>query len=165
MKVLVLSDSHSGLRFMRQCIDAVKPNAVIHLGDCYGDGETMEEEYPGVYFYRVPGNWDKYSNIMGAPEVLVCKVCGVRMFMTHGHNHSVRTGLDRLLADAAKYDVQAVLYGHTHSALCYQEENGRWILNPGTCACDSGSAGLITVESGKISDCRLLRQSDLEAFY
>ena len=43
LKILVLSDSHSALRFMRQCIDAVKPYAVIHLGDLVGDGETMQE--------------------------------------------------------------------------------------------------------------------------
>lgn len=164
MKILVLSDSHSGLRFMRQCIDRIRPNAVIHLGDYYDDGEVMAEEYPGLYFYRVPGNCDKYRNVMGAPETLVTKVCGVRMFMTHGHNHGVKFGEGALVRDAQKYQVQAVLFGHTHSPLCYKTEEGMWVLNPGSCACDSGSAALITVESGKISDCRLLRQSDLEEF-
>lgn len=162
MKILVLSDSHSGLRFMRQCIDSVKPNAVIHLGDYYDDGQTMAQEYPQVYFYCVPGNCDKYCNIMGAPETVVQKVCGIKVFMTHGHHHGVKNGLDRLLNDAAKSQVQAVLFGHTHSPLCYQTEEGMWVLNPGSCACDSGSAGLLTVESGKISHCRLLRQWDLE---
>ena len=66
MKILVLSDSHSGLRFMRQCIDAVKPNAVIHLGDYYDDGQAMAQEYPHLYFYAVPGNCDRHFNIMGA---------------------------------------------------------------------------------------------------
>ena len=50
MKILVLSDSHSALRFMRQCIDAVKPNAVIHLGDYYDDGQAMAQEYPTIHF-------------------------------------------------------------------------------------------------------------------
>ena len=84
--------------------------------------------------------------------------------MTHGHNHGVKTGLDPLLRDAQKSQAQAVLFGHTHSALCYRTEEGMWVLNPGTCACDSGSAGLIIVESVKITDCRILRQSDLEEF-
>ena len=56
MKILVLSDSHSALRYMRQCIDAVKPDAVIHLGDLVGAGETMQEEYPALLFYQVAGN-------------------------------------------------------------------------------------------------------------
>ena len=47
MKILVLSDSHSALSFMRRCIDSVKPDAVIHLGDHFDDAEEMREEYPG----------------------------------------------------------------------------------------------------------------------
>jgi putative phosphoesterase len=148
---------------MRQCIDSVKPNAVVHLGDCYDDGQAMAEEYPYLYFYRVPGNWDKYSNLIGVPAVLVSKVCGVRLFMTHGHLHGVRTGLDTLIRDASQRDVQAVLFGHTHSKFCKQTESGIWIMNPGSCCGHDKTAGLITVESGKISDCRFLRQSDLEA--
>lgn len=163
MKILVLSDSHSGLHFMRQCIDNVKPDAVVHLGDYYDDGVTMEQEYPYIYFYMVPGNCDKYMNVM-EPEILAMKVCGVRLYMTHGHRHGVKYGLDHLLAAAAEKQVQAVLFGHTHLPLCQQTQDGMWILNPGTCACESGSAGLITVDDGKITDCRILRQSDLGTF-
>lgn len=163
MKILVLSDSHSGLRFMRECIDVVKPNAVVHLGDYYDDADAMRQEYPYIYFYAVPGNCDKYFNV-AAPEILVSKVCGVNLYMTHGHIHRVKYGLDSLLYDAAKCQVQAVLFGHTHSPLCCQREDGLWVLNPGSCASDGGSAGLIIAEGGKISDCRLLRQSDLGMF-
>ena len=46
MKILVLSDSHSAISFMRQCMDSVRPDAVIHLGDHYDDGEVLAEEYP-----------------------------------------------------------------------------------------------------------------------
>ena len=164
MKILVLSDSHSGLRFMRQCINMVRPNAVVHLGDYYDDGVAMSQEYPYIYFYGVPGNCDKYLNVVGAPETLISTVCGVSLFMTHGHRHGVKQGLERLIADASNHGVQAVLYGHTHLPLCYRMKDGLWILNPGTCACESGSAGLISVENGKITDCRLLRQSDLDEF-
>ena len=59
MKLLVLSDSHSSLRFMRLCMDKVKPEGVIHLGDYYDDGEVLKEEYPGVLFRQVPGNCDR----------------------------------------------------------------------------------------------------------
>ena len=50
MKILVLSDSHSTLSFMRRCIDAVKPDAMIHLGDHFDDGRAMAEEYPQYGF-------------------------------------------------------------------------------------------------------------------
>ena len=45
MKILVLSDSHSTLSFMRRCIESVKPDAIIHLGDHFDDGIAMKEEY------------------------------------------------------------------------------------------------------------------------
>ena len=47
MKILVLSDSHSSHRFMRECIESVKPDAVIHLGDFVRDGEAMKEALSG----------------------------------------------------------------------------------------------------------------------
>ena len=40
MKILVFSDSHSAMRFMRNCVDAIKPQAIIHLGDYYDDAEN-----------------------------------------------------------------------------------------------------------------------------
>ena len=162
MKILVLSDSHAALRFMRQCIEWAKPNAVVHLGDYFDDGQAMQEVYPNLNFYLVPGNCDKYRNVLWAPETLVERVCGIRLFMTHGHRHGVKSGVGALLQDAGKTQAQAVLFGHTHSPVCYQTEAGMWVMNPGSCGYDGGSAGLITVENGKITDCRLLRQSDLE---
>ena len=164
MKILVLSDSHSALHFMRQCIDTVKPNAVIHLGDYYDDGQAMAEEYPEINFYCVPGNCDKYRNVQWAAETLVTAVCGVKLFMTHGHLHRVKQGLGALLKDAQSTGAQAVLFGHTHSPFCEQTERGVWVLNPGSCGYGGGSVGLISVNDKRISDCRILRQSDLENF-
>ncbi len=161
MKILVLSDSHAGRSFMRWCIDAVKPHAVIHLGDYYQDGEIMEEEYPSIPFYKVPGNCDLHRGWIPDPEIKVEKICGVRLYLTHGHRHYVKQGLFRLLADAREAKVQAVLYGHTHQADCHQDGE-LWVLNPGTCGVYGGSAGLLEVESGHIKTCRILRQADLE---
>ena len=45
MKLLILSDSHSTLSFMRRCIDSVKPDGMIHLGDHFDDAEAIREEY------------------------------------------------------------------------------------------------------------------------
>lgn len=164
MKILVLSDSHSALRLMRQSIDRIKPNAVVHLGDYYDDCEALVSEYPKMYFYQVPGNCDGSCGIVGKPQILVSKVCGVRLYMTHGHLHSVKRGPDALIRAATEKQVQAVLFGHTHSPFCDRTEDGLWVLNPGSCCSDSGSVGLITAEGGQITDCRILRQSDLEEF-
>ena len=43
MTILVFSDSHSSLSFMRRCVDSVKPDALIHLGDYYEDGHRRKK--------------------------------------------------------------------------------------------------------------------------
>lgn len=161
MKILVLSDSHSALSFMRRCITAVMPNAVVHLGDHFDDGEAMKEEFPGIPFYQVPGNCDRYRCPPWQPPILIDRVCGVDLYMTHGHKHSVKSYLGALLQDARTAKVDAVLYGHTHQAKCYREEDGLWVLNPGTCGCYGGTAGLIDVVDGCIQRCCLLNDEDL----
>lgn len=162
MKILVLSDSHSARSFMRFCIQNVKPEHVIHLGDHYEDGTVMAQEYPHIRFHQVPGNCDRYRMEQDVPDVLCYTVAGVKLFMTHGHKHAVKSDIHRVIADARERGAQAVLFGHTHSALCFQaEEDGLWVLNPGACGSWGGSAGMIEIEDGKITACRVVRQADL----
>ncbi len=161
MKVLVLSDSHSTLSFMRRCIDFVKPDAIIHLGDHFDDGEAMKEEYPGTPFYQVPGNCDRYRCPPGQPEILIDRIFGVNIYMTHGHKHSVKSYLGALLRDARACKVDVVLYGHTHRPDCHREEDGLWVLNPGSCGYFGGSAGLLEIQAGKLLECKLLGEAEL----
>lgn len=163
MKILVLSDSHSGLSFMRECVKAVKPDTLIHLGDYYDDGQTLLEEYPHIPLYQVPGNCDRYRCPPFAHEILSLPVCGVPLYMTHGHLHQVKMTTSLLLRDARASGAAAALYGHTHVADCRQEEDGLWVLNPGASGSSGGSVGLIETAEGKIIACRILRQADLEA--
>jgi putative phosphoesterase len=164
MKILVLSDSHSALSFMRNCIDAVHPDAIIHLGDYFDDGEAMAEEYPHIRMYQVPGNCDRYRCRPDQPEILILTVGGVMLYMTHGHRHNVKLTLGLLLRDARAAGAAAALYGHTHVADCTLEEDGLWVLNPGSCGYYGGSAALMEITDGKIQSCRILRQEDLEEF-
>ena len=53
MKILVFSDSHRALSFMRDCIEKIRPDAIFHLGDHYGDGENIRMEYPDISFYQI----------------------------------------------------------------------------------------------------------------
>ena len=161
MTILVLSDSHSTLFFMRRCIQSVKPDSLIHLGDHFDDGEAMKEEFPGIPFYQVPGNCDRYRCRPDQPEILIQPVLGVNLYMTHGHRHSVKSYLGALLRDARRAGVEAVLYGHTHVADCHREEDGLWVLNPGSCGYFGGTAGLIEVQNRHITGCRILKEEDL----
>ena len=162
MKILVLSDSHAGLSFMRRCISKTRPDAVIHLGDFFDDGETIKEEYPHLNFYQVPGNCDRYRCPPWMKATLCYDVCGVRLYMTHGHKQNVKTNTALLVAEAHAMGAQAALYGHTHIPDCHREPDGLWVLNPGSCG-GSGSAGIIEIEDQKICACYLIRQADLEA--
>ena len=162
MKLLVLSDSHSTLSFMRNCVDTIKPDGIIHLGDHYDDGQVLQEEYPYIRVWQVPGNCDRYRVPSHIPEILITRIAGVDFYLTHGHKHGVKMDLKLLLRDARASGTAAVLYGHTHIADCHQEEDGLWVLNPGASTYGGGTAGLIDIQDEKITSCRLLRRGGWE---
>lgn len=162
MKILVLSDSHSSLHFMRQCLTAVKPDCMMHLGDYYDDAQTVAEEFPDIALIQVPGNCDEYRAPVKAQRILQPTIEGVRFYLTHGHLHHVKMTDAALIRDAQKSGSQIVLFGHTHVPECYRE-SGMWVMNPGSCGYSGGSAGLIEVSQGKILTCKNIYPEDLEA--
>lgn len=162
MKILVLSDSHSGRSFMHYCVDAVKPDQIIHLGDHYEDGTVIAEDYPHLRVHQVPGNCDFFSGARSQPPVMCYEIGGVRFYMTHGHLQGVKGGIEKLLADAAEKGAKVVCFGHTHEALCFQTER-MWVLNPGSCRSWSGSAGVVEIANQKVSACYVIKQAELEA--
>lgn len=164
MKLLVLSDSHAGLSFMRRCIQCVKPDAMIHLGDYFDDGMSMAEENPNIIMHQVPGNCDRNRMVRYYPQTICYEVFGVKLYMTHGHNQKVKLGRFALLREARQAGAEAVLYGHTHCAECYREDDGLWVMNPGSCGSYGGSVGLIEIEDNVIKQCKILRNDDLEEF-
>ena len=149
---------------MRYAVEYIKPDALIHLGDYFDDGAALSELFPSIQIHQVPGNCDKYRLVGVHPETLCYNIFGVKFFITHGHNHYVKSGIYRLLRDAEANGAAAVLYGHTHISDCHQEEGGLWVLNPGTCGTYGGSVGLIEVTDNNITSCRILRQEDLEVY-
>ena len=149
---------------MRQCVEKIKPQAIVHLGDYYDDGEALGELYPNIQLHQVPGNCDRYRCPPWVQPRLCYDVCGVRLFMTHGHKHAVKTNTAMLLAEARAIHAQAALYGHTHIAECRQEETGMWVLNPGSAGYGGGSAGIIETQDNTITSCRVITAKDLEEF-
>ena len=161
MKILVLSDSHSTLRIMRSAVEHLKPDAIVHLGDYFQDGEVIKEEYPNIAFYQVPGNCDQNRMEHLEPETLCCKVCGIKLFMTHGHRHYVKSGLYHLKEDAKAEFADAALFGHTHQHYC-RLEDGLWVLNPGSCGNGGLTVGLIEAAAGQIQNCKILNADTWE---
>lgn len=145
---------------MRFCIEKVKPQHIIHLGDHFDDGAAMAQEFPHIRFHQVPGNCDRYRRAPWLPDVLSYPIEGVKFFMTHGHRQAVKSGTGRLLADARASGADVVLYGHTHQAECCCAE-GMWVMNPGACGSYSGSVGVVEIENEKISACAVLTQAEI----
>ncbi len=162
MRILVLSDSHGSLRFMRRAAEVLRPDAIVHLGDHFEDGEVIAGENPHLYIHQVPGNCDRCALRTPQPERLCYPIGSVTVYMTHGHLQNVKMGLGGLLAEARKLNARAVLYGHTHMPDCHREPDGLWVLNPGACRGSGGSVGLMEIENGEISGCRVIPMAELE---
>ena len=164
MKILVVSDSHSGLSFMRRWAKLLHPEVIIHLGDYYDDGGVLMEEFPGSRVIRVPGNCDRWRMFEPQPETLFVMLDGVGVYLTHGHLHGVKSGTGKLLASARVAKAGAVLYGHTHIPDCRFTEEGMLVMNPGSCGSSGGTVGLIELERGKITSARILTLDDMEEY-
>ena len=158
MNILVFSDSHSALWFMRQSIRILKPDCLIHLGDYADDGEVLREENPDVNLYSVPGNCDGFYSRSAETAVRICEVGGIKLLLTHGHKFQVKSGTEKLIAYGRACGVNAVLFGHTHVAMCQKEEDGLWVLNPGAAG---SSAAVIEISGNEITACRIIGQADL----
>ena len=163
MKLLVFSDSHSSLWFMRQCVASVKPDGIIHLGDHFQDGTAIAEENENIPIYQVYGNCDGFYGMMPEDSVKLCTIDGVRLLLTHGHRFQVKNGLDKLIDYGKAQGVQGILYGHTHVAHNCRDKDGLLILNPGAAGSGGGSAAVLEIIGGKISACRIIGQADLYA--
>ncbi len=146
---------------MEQCMDAIRPDAVVHLGDMVRDADALAAEYPNVPFYQVAGNCDSGRVPMDYPEIRIEKFSGVLIYMTHGHRQGVKTFLGKLVADGQKCDADIILYGHTHCTDCWRTEGGCWVMNPGS-AGYGYSAGVIEINENREINCIVIRPADLE---
>ena len=61
------------------------------------------------------------------------KIGEARMLLTHGHQQNVKTDRERLQRLAVQYQVQTVLYGHTHVQRM-EDHGGILLVNPGAAA-------------------------------
>ena len=131
MRIVVISDSHKRTGVIDKILSAQKEaRHVFFLGDNVTDIEDFEYLYPDKIFHSVCGNCDYFSVV---PSVGLEVLEGKRIFYTHGHLHSVKYGLSRLIESAKANQYDIVLYGHTHIAKTLYED-GIYIVNPGSCS-------------------------------
>lgn len=154
MKLMVFSDTHGQPDRMLAAIAQNSPDMVIHLGDGGRDIEKIKKQFPQIPLEAVRGNCD-YSSAL--PESALLTVCGVRLFITHGHVFSVKQTLSLLIDEARSKNADMVLYGHTHTANNTMA-GGLYVLNPGASgfsACPSCAE--IVIDDRHEIYCRIFR--------
>lgn len=144
MRILVFSDSHRTLGYMERKVAEYRPDKVLHLGDHEHDIEALRAEYPEIGMLAVAGNCDWGS--MERAQRLV-EWDGVRLLLTHGHHYGVKRGLEELVREARRQQVQAVLFGHTHRPLL-EYRGSLLLLNPGPA---HKSCALLEIGDGAVS--------------
>ena len=128
MKILVLSDSHGNISNMLQAAERESPRLILHLGDCWRDGERLHDRLPELSLEQVPGNCDFRGS---QPTERLLFLGDMRILMCHGHTYGVKSGMGGAIAAARAQRVDALLFGHTHEAFCDLLED-LWVMNPGS---------------------------------
>ena len=126
--VAVFSDTHGETEKMKKIVREIKPDWIIHLGDCVRDVRGLRKELPNTSVCAVVGNCDYGSQ---EPEEGVLTIGGIRIFVTHGHHYEVRENVEGLVRAAVEQKCHIALYGHTHIPDC-REIRGVKVVNPGS---------------------------------
>ena len=147
MKLLVLSDSHGNLSHMEEAVLRVRPRMILHLGDCWRDGERLRDLFPDIPFHQVPGNCD-YRPDEPAERLLFLE--DKRVLMCHGHTYGVKQSLLTAGYTAEEQNLDLFLFGHTHKPLV--DMRGKTLfLNPGSIGDPRRPTyGVVKLENGRL---------------
>ena len=147
MKILVLSDSHGAVSPMEQAVERTDPHLILHLGDCWRDGERLQSRFPTIPLQQVPGNCDYRSE--EPAERLLC-LDNFRILFCHGHTYGVKQSLIAAGFAAEEQNLDLFLFGHTHRPLV--DWRGKTLfLNPGSIGdWRQPTYGVITIANGKL---------------
>ncbi|MBQ3100755.1 MAG: metallophosphoesterase [Clostridia bacterium] len=136
MKILVFSDSHGYAAPIQKAI-TLHPDAtvILHAGDGAREFDYITAENPSVSCVGVPGNCDFFTG--KNPSSVTLDLDGIRVFLTHGHRFSVKSGYDALISHACENDIDIAVFGHTHIPLdrYIDEDDGKKplrLFNPGS---------------------------------
>ncbi len=147
MKILVLSDSHGNISNMLRAVERESPRMILHLGDCWRDGEKLHDQYPGIEFHQVPGNCD-CRPAETAERLLFVE--DKRILLCHGHTYGVKQSLLSAGYTAEEQNLDCFLFGHTHKPLV--DMRGKTLfLNPGSIGdYFRPFYGVVTIDRGRL---------------
>lgn len=146
MKVLVLSDSHGDAAALQAALKKESAaRTVIFLGDGAREAERLQTEDPCRMWHIVCGNCDIGVD---APPCRLLTLGGVPLYVTHGHNERVKSGLLTLTYSALEQECAVALYGHTHIP-SIDFRDGVVLMNPGSIA-GTRTYGVLEIEAGRV---------------
>ncbi len=127
MIVAAVADTHGKTELIIKKLKLLNPDHILFAGDYYDDGQKIIQvlNVPGN---SVAGNCDT-SNRMRQEEII--SLMGYKIFLVHGHQFGVKRDLNRLNYRAQELEVDAVVFGHTHSPFC-DKIGELWLINPGS---------------------------------
>lgn len=145
MKALIFSDSHGASLNICQAIED-NPNSdlIIFAGDMHRDIEEVMYVYPQLPCAYVLGNNDYF--VHDVPYERFFDFGGKKIFLTHGHNYSVKISPRRVISEAKKKGADICIFGHTHCV--YLDSSNLWVVNPGSAR---SSYAILTVENNIIN--------------
>jgi putative phosphoesterase len=131
MIVGVVSDTHGnreGMLLLAERLKSLGVRTLLHLGDDFQDLATLAQA--GLEVFGVPGLY--------CPEYRDPKICnrqvaelgGWNFLLTHTEARSRYDGPEDLDPEMVCYEVDAVLFGHTHAPVLEERQGVAWI-NPG----------------------------------
>lgn len=148
MLIAVVSDTHRIQIYIDKVKEMIKKaDILIHLGDNVDDAEYISKGFKGKV-YVVRGNCD-FSTKYPSEEII--RLDEKTIFITHGHNYSVKSSLTNIFYKGKEVMADIVLFGHTHESIILEEEN-MILMNPGSASLPRNSQrsiGFIEVEEGK----------------
>ena len=116
-------------------------------GDCWRDGEKLQNRFPTIPLQQVPGNCDYRSE--EPAERLLC-LDNFRILFCHGHTYGVKQSLIAAGFAAEEQNLDLFLFGHTHRPLV--DWRGKTLfLNPGSIGdWRQPTYGVVTIANGKL---------------
>lgn len=129
MKLLVISDTHGHIERAVHLLPLfADADAIIHLGDYLRDALQIQT-LTDVKVIAVGGNCDGVTSKTEAMATIDSPYGPI--LITHGHLHDAKSGIDKLLYQAAECEAKAVLFGHTHNPF-YGVFDDVALVNPGS---------------------------------
>lgn len=154
VRVAVISDTHGHLGNLDRVLGQLGPvDWLLHAGDHYQDA-ARSGALLGIGPTRVAAVVGNCDAPLTEPAQTILEIGGVRILLTHGHHHGVKTTLDRIYYRAKEIGVRVAVFGHSHVPVNGQE-GGVLLFNPGSLTLprmpnDPPSCGLLEIEHGQV---------------